>query len=239
MQFPARHLFLGAPQFSHSVVSKSLRPHGLKHVRPPCPSPTPGVDSNSSIGSVMLPNHLILCRPLLLLPSIFPSIKVFSNESVLRMRWPKYWSFSFSISPSNGYAGLISFRMDWLDLLAPFSWSWCTRFCLCPPGVCFPVLCKFWPLCGGLMATSSKRAYATPRSAAPRAQAPAAGHCWPIPPQRHPNTVLAQTLWGPWALVHTRFVWALWTSLEAMGFDSKCDLAPPTILLGLLLCPWT
>ena len=172
MQFPARHLFLGAPQFSHSVVSKSLRPHGLKHVRPPCPSPTPGVDSNSSIGSVMLPNHLILCRPLLLLPSIFPSIKVFSNESVLHMRWPKYWSFSFSISPSNGYAGLISFRMDWLDLLAPFSWSWCTRFCLCPPGVCFPVLCKFWLLCGGLMATSSKRAYATPRSAAPRAPAP-------------------------------------------------------------------
>ena len=63
-------------------------------------------------------NHLILCHPLLLLPSIFPSIKVFSNESALRMRWPKYWSFSFSISPSNEHAGLISFRMDWLDLLA-------------------------------------------------------------------------------------------------------------------------
>ena len=63
-------------------------------------------------------NHLILCHPLLLLPSIFPSIRVFSNESVLHIRWPKYWSFSFSISPSNEHSGLISFRMDWLDLLA-------------------------------------------------------------------------------------------------------------------------
>ena len=63
-------------------------------------------------------SHLILCRPLLLLPPIFPSIKVFSNESTLRMRWPKYWSFSFSINPSNEHPGLISFRMDWLDLLA-------------------------------------------------------------------------------------------------------------------------
>ena len=70
-----------------------------------------------SIESVMPSNHLILCRPLLLLPSVFPSIRVFSNESVLRIRWPTYWS-SFSISPSNEYSGLISFRMDWLDLLA-------------------------------------------------------------------------------------------------------------------------
>ena len=68
--------------------------------------------------SVMPSNHLILCRPLLLQPSIFPSIGVFSTESVLHIRWPKYWSFSFSISPSNEYSGLISFRMDWLDLLA-------------------------------------------------------------------------------------------------------------------------
>ena len=71
-----------------------------------------------SIESVMPSNHLILCRPLLLLPSIFPSIRVFSNESALSIRWPKYWSFSFNISPSNEHSGLISFRMDWLDLLA-------------------------------------------------------------------------------------------------------------------------
>ena len=71
-----------------------------------------------SIKSVMPSNHLNLCHPLLLPPSIFPSIRVFSNESVLRIRWPKFWSFSFSISPSNEYSGLISFRIDWLDLLA-------------------------------------------------------------------------------------------------------------------------
>ena len=71
-----------------------------------------------SIELVMPSNHLILCCPLQLLPSIFPSIRVFSNESILRIRWPKYWSFSFSISPSNEYSGLISFQIDWLDLLA-------------------------------------------------------------------------------------------------------------------------
>ena len=71
-----------------------------------------------SIESVMPSNHLILCRPLLLLPSIFLSIRVFSNESALRIRWPKYWSFSFNISPSNEHPGMISFRMDWMDLLA-------------------------------------------------------------------------------------------------------------------------
>ena len=71
-----------------------------------------------SIKSVMPPNHLILCHPLLLPPSIFPSIRVFANESVLHIRWPQYWSFSFNISASNEYSGLISFRMDWLDLLA-------------------------------------------------------------------------------------------------------------------------
>ena len=74
--------------------------------------------TQTSIESVMPSSHLILCRPLLLLPSIFPSIRVFSNESALRMRWPKYWSFSFSIIPSKEYPGQISFRMDWLDLLA-------------------------------------------------------------------------------------------------------------------------
>ena len=71
-----------------------------------------------SIESVMPSNHLILCRPLFLLPSIFPSIRVFSNKSARHIRWPKYWSFSFSISPSNEHPGLISFRMDWLDILA-------------------------------------------------------------------------------------------------------------------------
>ena len=108
-------LFSSVP-FSCSVVSDSLRPHESQHTRPPCPSPTPEVYSYSmSIESVMSSNHLILCRPLLLLP---PIIRVFSNESALRMRWPKYWSFSFSISLSNEHSGLISFRMDWLDLLA-------------------------------------------------------------------------------------------------------------------------
>ena len=135
-------------QFSCSVVSDSLRPHGLQHTRLPCPSPAPSsVQSRSqvhlfvtpwtaahqdslsinnyrvlpklmSIESVMPSNHLILCCPLLLLPSIFPSIRVFSNESALCIRWPEYWSFSLSISPSNEHPGQIFFRMDWLDLLA-------------------------------------------------------------------------------------------------------------------------
>ena len=99
-------------------MSNSLRPHGLQLIRLPYPSLSPRACSNSSIELVMPPNHLILCCPLLLLPAIFPSIRVFSNESALCTRWPKYWSFSFNISPSNKYSGLISFRMDWLDLLA-------------------------------------------------------------------------------------------------------------------------
>ena len=100
-----------------SVQSKSLWPHGLQHTRPPCPSPTPRACSNSCASSQPL-NHLILCHHLLLLPSIFPSLRIFSNESVLPIRWPEYWSFSFSISPSNEYSGLISFRIDWFDLFA-------------------------------------------------------------------------------------------------------------------------
>ena len=96
----------------------TLQPRGLQHVRPPCPSPTPGSPLKLvSIESVMPFNHLTLCHPPLL-PSIFPSIRVFSNESLLCIRRLKYWSFSFSISPSNEYLGLISFRMDWLGLLA-------------------------------------------------------------------------------------------------------------------------
>ena len=106
-------------QFSRSVMSDSLRPHEPQHARPPCPSPNSrSLPKLMSIESVMPSNHLILCHPLLLLPPIPSSIRVFSNESTLRMRWPKYWSFTFSISPSNEHPGLISFRMDWLDLLA-------------------------------------------------------------------------------------------------------------------------
>ena len=96
-------------QFSRSVMSDSLWPHGLQHTRPPCPSP-------NSWNLLRLMSTF--CRPFLLLPSTFPSIRVISNESVLLIRWPNYWSFSFSISPSNEDSGLISFRVDWLDLLA-------------------------------------------------------------------------------------------------------------------------
>ena len=100
-------------------MSDSLRPHELQYARPPCLSPTPRVYPTKlmSIELVMPSNHLILCHPLLL-PSIFPSIRVFSRESALCIRWPKYWSFSFSSSLSNELPGLISFRMDWLELLA-------------------------------------------------------------------------------------------------------------------------
>ena len=105
-------------QFSRSVVSDSLQPHESQHARLPCPSPTPGVHSDSRPSSQWChPANLILCHPFLLLPPIPPSIRVFSNESTRRMRWPKYWSFSFSIIPSKEIPGLISFRMDWLDLL--------------------------------------------------------------------------------------------------------------------------
>ena len=109
---------LSSVQFSCSVVSTSLWP--------PCCSTLPGfpvftisqsVLTLMSIESMMLPSHLILCHPLLLLPSILPSIRVFPSESALCIRWPKYWNFSFSISPSSECSGLISFRIDWFDLL--------------------------------------------------------------------------------------------------------------------------
>ena len=109
--------YISLVQFSRSVMSDSLRPHESQHARPPCPSPTPGVYSNMPIESVTPSSHLILHRPLPSCPQIPPSIRVFSNESTLCMRWPNYWSFSFSISPSKEHPGLI-FRMDWLDLLA-------------------------------------------------------------------------------------------------------------------------
>ena len=101
--------------FSCQVMSVSLRPCELQHARPPCPSSSPWACSNSCPPSQWC--HLILCCPLLL-PSTFPSSKVFSNESALCLRWWKYWRFSFSISPSNEYSGLISFRTDWFNHLA-------------------------------------------------------------------------------------------------------------------------
>ena len=99
-------------------MSDSVWPHELQHTRPPCPSPTPGVHPNPCPLGWWCHPTISSCYPLLLLPSIFPSIWVFSNESALRIRWPKYWSFSFNIISSNKHTGLISFRMDQLDLLA-------------------------------------------------------------------------------------------------------------------------
>ena len=104
-------------QFSHSVMSSSLRPHGLQHSQASLSiTNSQSLLKLMSIQSVMPSSHLIFCH-LLLPPSIFPRIKVFSNESVLHIRWSECWSFSFSISPSNEYSGVISFRMDWLNLL--------------------------------------------------------------------------------------------------------------------------
>ena len=98
-------------------MSDSLQPHGLQHSRPPCHLPSPRACSNSCpLSQWCHPNHLVLCHPLLLVPSTFPSIRVFSNELALCIRWPKYWSFTFSISPSNEYSGLIYFRIAWFDL---------------------------------------------------------------------------------------------------------------------------
>ena len=121
-----------AVQCSRSVMSDTLRPHGLQHARLACPSPTPRVYSNSCPLSWWChpSNHLILCHPLLLLPSISTSIRVFSNGSALSISWPKYWNFCFSISPSNEYSELISFRVNWFDLLevqgTPWliGWAW-------------------------------------------------------------------------------------------------------------------
>ena len=104
-------------EFSHSVMFNYLRHYGLQHARPPCHvTSSQSLLKLMSIESVMSSNHLILCCPLPLLPSIFSSIKIFSSESVLCIRWPKYWSFS--ISPSNEHSVLISFRIDWFYILA-------------------------------------------------------------------------------------------------------------------------
>ena len=112
-------LFYQFSHFSRSVMSGSLQPHGLyaAHQAPLSCTVSWSLLKFTSVESVMPSNHLILCCPFLLLPSIFPSIKSFSKESVLHIRCPTYWSFSFSISPSSEHSGLISFRMDWLDPL--------------------------------------------------------------------------------------------------------------------------
>ena len=102
-------------QINCSVMSDSLQPHGLQHVSLPCPSPIPGVCSNSCLSSRWCHPTISFSAIPLSLPWNFPSIRGFSNESILRIRWPKYWSFIFSISPSNEYSGLISFRIDWFD----------------------------------------------------------------------------------------------------------------------------
>ena len=121
--------------FSHSVMSDSLLPHGLQHTRPPCPSPTPGVHPNSCSLSWWYHLAISSCHPLLP-PSIFPSIRVFSNESVLHTRWPKYWNFSFSISPSNeiqdwfplGLTGLISLLSKGLSRVFSSTTMWKHQF---------------------------------------------------------------------------------------------------------------
>ena len=119
MENRGNSFILSSVQFSSSVVSNSLRPHGLQYARPPCPSLTPRAYSNSCPLSWWChPTFSSSVIPCLLPPSIFPSIRAFPSELALCIRWPKHWSFSFSIRPSNEYSGLISFRMDWLDLLA-------------------------------------------------------------------------------------------------------------------------
>ena len=110
--------YVQSVEFSYSVLSNSAAPWTTACQASLFITNSWSLFKLMSIKSVMPYNHLILCHPLLLPPSIFPSIRVFSNQSVLRIRWPKYWSFSFSISPSNEYSGLISLRIDWFDLLA-------------------------------------------------------------------------------------------------------------------------
>ena len=114
----SKNRYISWVQFSSSVVSDSLQPHESQHARHPCPSPTPGVDPNSWPSSQWC--HPAISSSVIPVSSCLQSLpaSVFSNESTLRMRWPKYWSFSFSIIPSKETPGLISFRMDWLDLLA-------------------------------------------------------------------------------------------------------------------------
>ena len=127
-------IYMCSVQFSRSVMSDSLWPHESQHTRPPCPSPTPGVHSNSRpLSRWCHPAISSSVVPFSSCPKSLPAW-VFSNESTLRMRWPKYWSFIFSIIPFKKYPGLISFRMDWLDLLAVLRYLsfsfWFTSLCI-------------------------------------------------------------------------------------------------------------
>ena len=109
---------MNSVQFSHSIMSNSLQPHEPQHARPPCPSLSWSLPKLMSIQLVITSNHLILCCPLLLLPSIFPNIMVFSSESALCIRWPKYWSFSSIISPFNEYSGGFSEWFQWFQIFS-------------------------------------------------------------------------------------------------------------------------
>ena len=144
--FPLRWTGLISLQWTSAAAAKSLQscPTLATAWTPPCQASLLITNYQSllklmSNESVMPSNHLILCRPLLLPPSIFPSVRVFSNESVLHIRWPKYWNFSFSISPSNEYSGLISFTMDWLELLAVQG-----TLKSSPTRLCFLICCLGW-----------------------------------------------------------------------------------------------
>ena len=129
--------------FSCSVTSRCLQPHGLQHIGFPVLHHLPELVKLMSIESMMPSNHLFLCWPLLFLPSIFPRIRVFSNESDLRIRQPRYWSFSFSTNPSNEYSGLISFRIEWFDLLAVQGTLKSPSALCLPYGPAFTSVCDF------------------------------------------------------------------------------------------------
>ena len=117
--------------------------------------------------------------------------------------------------------------------------SWCTKFCLCPPWVYFPTLCKFWCLYGGVNGDLLQEVLCRTQGCWARAPVPAAARCWPVSPQemlKHSSVSVSVQSLGP---VHRKLIWGLWESLAGMGFDSPCEFTPPTILLGLLLCPRT
>ena len=147
-----------------------------------------------------------------------------------------HWPMPLPETPGHSWESL---GQSLVGSLLLFPGSWCVQSSVCAlqesvSQSCVSSGCSVV----GLMVISSKRAYAIPRSAAPRAPAPVAGHCWPVPPQETLKHSLSQSLQGLWVLVQTRFVWPLWVSLAGMRFASKCDFAPPIILLGLLLWMW-